>query len=248
MAENSGTDRGLNTAAVIPAAGCGTRMGGRRAKQFLELDAKPLLTVTLEAFEACPLVAAVFLVVPVSEVAYAWESVVSPYGLDKVKAIISGGKRRQDSVRLGLEATGGSYEWIVIHDGVRPMVSSELIERVVEGLSDWPCVVPGLPARETVKEVNGSGQVLSTVDRERLWHIQTPQAFHYREISAAHRKAAVEGWKPATDDAQLVERIGVPVKVVRGLEGNIKITTPEDLDLARFLLGERREGTGARGS
>jgi len=239
MAEISGIDRRVNTAAVIPAGGIGSRMGGRRAKQFLELEGKPLLAITLGAFEACPAVAAVFLVVPVSEVAYAWESVVRPYGLDKVKAIIGGGKRRQDSVRLGLEATEGKYEWIVIHDGVRPMVSSDLIERVVEGLSDWPCVVPGLSARETVKEVNGSGQVVSTVDRERLWHIQTPQAFHYREISTAHQRAAVEEWKTATDDAELVERVGVPVKVVRGLEGNVKITTPEDLDLARFLLRER---------
>ena len=152
------------------------------------------------------------------------------------RKIVPGGKRRQDSVRLGLEATEGKYDLVLIHDGVRPLIEKGLIERVIEEAMVNRAVITALRAKETVKEVNNIRQVVKTFDRERVWMVQTPQAFRYQDILKAHQKALEEEWEEATDDALLIERSGITVKVVEGSEKNIKVTTPHDLELARFLL------------
>ena len=223
------------TVAIIPAAGSGIRMESKRVKQFLRLDGKPILALTLEPFQEST-VAAVVLVVPQNDVEYCKKEIVERFGLTKVKKIVPGGKRRQDSVRLGLEATEGKYDLVLIHDGVRPLIEKEIIERVIKEAIVNRAVITALPARETVKEVNDLQHVVKTYDRKRVWMVQTPQAFRYQDILKAHHKALEEGWEEATDDALLVEKSGVMVKVVEGSEKNIKVTTPHDLELARFLL------------
>jgi len=228
------------TVAVITAAGLGTRMATEQAKQFLDLDGRPLLTATLEPFQNCGAVDAIILVVPSKDVDYCRKEIVAAFEFDKVKKVVPGGERRQDSVRSGIEATNGEYGLVLIHDGVRPVIDEALIGRVIEKAKTHRAVITALPAKETVKEVTGQGEVGKTYDRKSLWLVQTPQVFRYEDISAAHKKALVEGWEEATDDSLLVERLGIPVSVIEGSEKNIKVTTPNDLELARFFLSRAK--------
>jgi 2-C-methyl-D-erythritol 4-phosphate cytidylyltransferase len=230
----------VRTAAIITAAGAGIRMGGDQAKQFMELEGRPILAVTLERFELSPDIDRIILVVPPGKVDYCRDEIVKKYDLAKVEKIVVGGERRQDSVRLGLEATEGHYPLVLIHDGVRPLVPPDLISRVVRAANQDRAVIPALAARETIKEADETGFVVKTHDRRTLWLVQTPQAFRYEDILGAHRRAIEEQWEEITDDALLMERTGVPVKIIEGSEENIKITTPQDLELARFLIGRVR--------
>ncbi|MBW2358457.1 MAG: 2-C-methyl-D-erythritol 4-phosphate cytidylyltransferase [Deltaproteobacteria bacterium] len=204
----------MRTVAIIPAAGSGIRMGSGRAKQFLDLDGRPLLAVTLKSFQLCREVDAIILVVHSREVDYCRKKIVERFGLDKVIKVVPGGKRRQDSVRLGVEATNGDYGLVLIHDGVRPMIDEEFIEQVIAAAMTHRAVITGLPARETVKEIDRTNQVIKTYDRKIVWLVQT-------------------------DDSLLVERLGIPVNVIEGSENNIKITTPHDLEMAKFLLKQK---------
>jgi 2-C-methyl-D-erythritol 4-phosphate cytidylyltransferase len=226
----------VKTAAIITAAGAGIRMGGDRAKQFMDLDGRPLLAVTLDRFELSPEIDGIVLVVPSGKMDYCRDEIVKPYGFAKVVKVVAGGERRQDSVKLGLEATEGRYPVVLIHDGVRPLVSPDLISRIVREMNRYRAVIPALAAKETIKEADRAGLVVKTHDRSALWLVQTPQAFRYEDILEAHRRAFRENWEEMTDDALLMERMGVPVKILEGSEENIKITTPRDLELARFLL------------
>lgn len=229
----------LKTVAIIPAAGSGIRMQSDRAKQFLNIEKRPLLAVTLAPFQDCREVEAIVLVVPSDDVKYCREEIVRRFGFTKVQKVIAGGERRQDSVRFGLEATEGKYDIVLIHDGVRPVIEKGLLRTVIKAAMTHRAVITALPAKETVKEVNDRHEVVKTYDRERVWMVQTPQAFHHQDILKAHRQAIEEGWEEATDDARLMEKLGIPVKVVEGSERNIKVTTSYDLELARFLLGKR---------
>ena len=224
------------TVAIIPAAGAGIRMGGDRPKQFLELEGRPILQVTLERFQQSPDVDGIIVVVPSAEVGYCRREIVERHDLEKVKRVIAGGERRQDSVRLGIEASGGEYEFVLIHDGVRPLIQPDLISRIVLSAREDGAVIAALPAKETVKEVDENGLVTKTHDRRKVWLIQTPQAFRYQDILMAHRRAVEEGWEGVTDDSLLLEKMGIPVKVIEGSEENIKITTPHDLELARRIM------------
>ena len=226
----------LNCVAIIPAAGAGVRMGSQRAKQFLDILGKPLLAITLEKFQGCPAIESIIVVAPPDQVAYCQKEIIQPYHLDKVEQVVPGGEKRQDSVRFGIEASQGKYALVLIHDGVRPFISQTLIERVVAAAKENRAVITALPARDTVKEIDREGMVKRTYDRRQVWLVQTPQLFRYEDIVMAHRQAIQEGWKEVTDDALLMEKVGIPVKVIEGLEENIKITTPHDLELARFLL------------
>lgn len=229
----------FKTVAVIPAAGAGVRMGSGKAKQFLDLAGRPLLAVTLEKFEECPMVEKVILVVPPHQLDSCRQEIVDRYHLSKIEKVVPGGERRQDSVRKGIEASKGQYRLVLIHDGVRPLIQPSLIEKVLKEASRSRAVTAALPAKETVKEVQGDGLVVKTHDRRRIWLVQTPQAFRYEDIMAAHQRALLEGWEEVTDDALLVERMGITVKVVEGTEENIKVTTPHDLELARFFFARQ---------
>ena len=225
--------------AIIPAAGIGARMGSNKPKQFIDLCGKPILAVTLSHFQQCNLVDKIVVVVSKDDVDYCRREIVDRYKLNKVFNVIVGGKRRQDSVRKGLEAVDDLCRWALIHDGVRPLVTTELIEKVIKAAKKFRAVITGLPVKETVKELDDQSMVLRSVDRSQLWLIQTPQIFRFEDINLAHQKAIKDGWEEATDDAFLIEKMGIPVKIIEGEENNIKVTTPRDLDIARFLLSKR---------
>jgi 2-C-methyl-D-erythritol 4-phosphate cytidylyltransferase len=233
------------TVAVIPAAGVGRRMGGTQAKQFLEIDGHPLLALTLEKFQNCPAIESVVVVVSSESVEHCKREIVERYRLSKVERVVAGGRRRQDSVRLGIEATEGKYALVLIHDGVRPLVQVDLITRVVARAKETGAAIAALPAKETVKEVDGNNRVIKTYDRRQVWLVQTPQVFRYEDILSAHRHATEENWEEMTDDALLLERMGVPIAVVEGQEENIKITTPYDVELAKFILSRDKLHNGS---
>jgi 2-C-methyl-D-erythritol 4-phosphate cytidylyltransferase len=236
MSKKESSSNIIKTVAVIPAAGSGVRMGSDRAKQFMDLSGTPLLALTLKPFQSCPEVDEIILVVPLRDVDYCRKEIVERFELKKVKKIVPGGKQRQDSVRLGLEAAGENWGLVLIHDGVRPAVDEALIGKVIEKARTHRAVITALPAKETVKEINSRHEVVKTYDRQQLWLVQTPQVFRYEDIVAAHQKSLHEGCEEATDDSVLIERLGIPVTVVEGSEKNIKVTTLYDLELARFLL------------
>lgn len=225
--------------AIIPAAGVGARMGLTKAKQFIDLCGRPMLAVTLSHFHKCNLVDRIVLVVSQDDIDYCKREIVDRYKLSKVFKVIVGGTRRQDSVRKGVEEVADSCRWVLIHDGVRPLVTNGLIERVIKAAKDFRAVITGLPVKETVKEIDGQGRVLRSVDRSRLWLIQTPQIFRWEDINLAHQKALAHGWEEATDDAFLIEKMGIPVNIIEGEGNNIKVTTPQDLDMARFLISKK---------
>ena len=237
MAEKNRIPKGdERVVAVIPAAGLGIRMEGSQAKQFLKIHGKPILALTLEKFQSCPDIHKVIAVVPSKQVDFCREEVVEKYKLTKVVKIIAGGRRRQESVRLGIKASEGLHDIVLIHDGVRPFIEPALISRVIAASRKHRAVITAIPARDTVKEVDETGLVVKTYDRNWIWLVQTPQVFRFKDILKAHERALEEGWEEGTDDAFLMEKMGIPVKVVEGSEHNIKITTPLDLELAKFLL------------
>lgn len=219
--------------AVVPAGGIGARMGSRRPKQYLPLRGLPLLVHTLLALGSCPALAGVVLAVHADRVV-ATRRLLRRHHLT-VLDVVKGGASRQESVWRGLEAVPAGPEWIVVHDAVRPFITSDLVGRLLEAARRWGAATCGLPVRETIKRVT-DGMVQSTVDREGLWLIQTPQAFKRELLWEAHEKARRDGFE-GTDDAMLVERLGAKVAVVPGLPQNVKITTPEDLGIARRWLG-----------
>jgi 2-C-methyl-D-erythritol 4-phosphate cytidylyltransferase len=219
------------TYAIIPAAGQGRRFGS--AKQFQLLAGKPLFLHAVETFESSPLIAGICLPVPETDIesVKAW---IEKGSLKKILKIVPGGKERQDSVRKGFEAIP-PCDLIIVHDGVRPLVTRELIEKTIRGAQECGSCVVGLPLKETTKRVNPEMFIRETVDRTTLWGIQTPQAFRYEIFQKALEKAQADRFL-GTDEAMLVERIGVKIKVIEGSPYNIKITTPEDLRIAESLL------------
>jgi len=224
----------MRVVALIPAAGRGRRMGSEKPKALLTLGGIPLLIHTLQKFEACPKVSAVLPLVPEGQVSFWEEEIFRRAELKKVSQILAGGPERQDSVYLGLMAIEKKADWVIIHDGARPFVSPELIARTLEETLRHKAVVVALPAGETIKEVSPEREIVRTMDRRHLWVIQTPQSFKYDLITQAHKQAKEEGFY-ATDDASLVERLGIAVKVIEGSRFNLKITTPEDLVLGEAI-------------
>ncbi len=232
----------MSVTVLIPAAGMGSRMGAAVNKQYLALADRPILAHTLELFDCHPRVEHIHVISPPAEIDYCRREVVERYGFGKIRELVAGGAERQDSVRNGLEACRAAAEDIVlIHDGVRPFLSASLIDRVIETADRIGACVVGVPVKDTIKEVAG-GLIERTPERRRLWQAQTPQAFRFGLIRRAHRLAREAGCL-GTDDASLVERLGLPVAMVEGSYRNIKITTPEDLVLARaFLAGSGGDG------
>lgn len=231
------------TAAILAAAGRGRRLG-TVPKALLPFAGRTLLEHTLAAVLEPDEIHAGVVVVPGEHLAAARELAVRH---PKVTAVLPGGEERQDSVAAGLAAVGDAV-WVVVHDAARPLVSAGLVRRVLEAARETGAATAALPARDTVKLV-GAGMVTETLDRERIWLAQTPQAFRRALLRDAHERARREGLR-ATDDATLVEAVGAPVRVVPGDPLNFKVTTAEDLALAEVLVreragaGERRTGIG----
>jgi 2-C-methyl-D-erythritol 4-phosphate cytidylyltransferase len=224
----------MSVFALIPAAGCGSRFGSAVKKQYLELNGQPILARTLCLFNESPCVHAVFVIAPAAEMEFCRRAIVNRFGFDKVRAVVCGGEERQVSVYNGLKACdAGPEDIILIHDGVRPFVPAALIAETVRGAERDGACLAAVPARDTLKEIE-NGRVVATPERKRFWQAQTPQAFRCAILLEAHEKARAEGFC-GTDDASLVERLGVPVAVVEGSPFNFKITAPDDLMLAEAL-------------
>lgn len=218
--------------AVIVAAGSASRMGGID-KVMAPLGGEPMIAWTVRAFQNCDAIEKIAVVTrpdlipPISQLCA---------GMSKVIAVVAGGGSRQESVHLGLNALAGEVELAAIHDGARPLVSWQLIDRVVRAANTYGAAVPAVPVKDTIKVASG-GTVQSTPDRASLWAVQTPQVFDFDLLRGALSKARAEGVQ-VTDDCSAVERMGMVVKLVEGEERNLKVTTPLDLKLAQMLLEE----------
>jgi len=221
--------------AIIVAAGKGVRMKGRMRKQYLDLSGRPVLGHSVMTFDACSLIEEIFIVVPEEEIDYCQNNMLSLLDLKTRVNLIPGGVQRQDSVYNGLQAIDKKTGTVVIHDGVRPFIHPEDLAACIFGAKDFGACILGIPASDTLKRVNKSGIIESTLFRENIWLAQTPQAFQYGLIVKAHETARRDGYT-GTDDASLVERLGKDVKIINGSKFNIKITTQEDLDVARAMF------------
>ncbi len=230
----------MKITAIIPAGGSGRRMQSSEAKQYLLLKGIPLLVHTLRTFQGASIIEDIVLVVPAADVARIKSDIVDAFAMTKIRRVVAGGRERQDSVRNGLAALPADCEIVLIHDAARPFVSPTLIEKAVDGAMREGAVAVGVRARDTIKHCDGEGRVIDTLDREQIWMAQTPQAFRRATIVAAHQKAQEDNFY-GTDDAALVERMGIPVRMIDGNPDNIKITTTEDLAWAeyRFLARKR---------
>lgn len=231
------------TYALIPAAGMGKRMGASINKQYLQLDGLPIVARTISVFESSADIEAIYLVIPEAEIPYCREHVVEACGFRKIVEIVPGGKERQNSVMNGLRAMRphvSDDDVVVIHDGVRPLITAALLQKSIEVARDSDGALVAVPAKDTIKTVR-DGIVFDTPDRESLWQAQTPQTFRFGIIYGAHQAAENEQFV-GTDDSSLVERGGGSVRIVRGDYRNIKITTPEDLVLAGSFLADLQKG------
>lgn len=224
---------------VVVAAGKGSRMGTKESKQYLMLQGKPVVVHTLDVFEAMEEVDEIVLVVGAHDVERC-QALVRQYGFEKVSQVLSGGSERQYSVNAGARAL--HTEWVLVHDGVRPFVTKESILRCWKQAMETGAAVLAVPVKDTIKVVDGDGIIQSTPDRSSLWAIQTPQAFRRSVLLEAHTQAEIDQFV-GTDDAMLVERMGIRVSVAQGDYRNIKITTPDDLEWAESML-ERQTHKG----
>ena len=225
--------------AIIVAAGRGVRMNEKMRKQYLLLAGRPILGHTLMVFDECHFIDKIFLVVPEVDFDYCRTNILVPLKLKKKPCLVPGGARRQDSVYNGLlAADSGDESTVVIHDGVRPFLTSKQVTECINGAKEYGGCILGIPASDTLKSLNSSGNIDKTIERDPVWLAQTPQAFQYAIIRKAHENARQKGYA-GTDDAFLVERLGEKIKMVNGSRFNIKITTQEDLMLAKAILETR---------
>lgn len=226
----------MRTTAVIVAAGKGVRMGKTIGKQFLPLGGRPILTHTLSVFDKSEMIDQIILVISSGDKDYCQTEILAKMNFGTPLSLAIGGRTRQESVCSGLAYVRGKESIVVIHDGVRPFVHPRHIVATVEKARETGACILGLPVTDTLKHLDGDHCILSTLERTTVWIAQTPQVFRFSTIWQAHQAARKAGYI-GTDDAQLVERLGLPVTVVPGSRSNIKITTPEDLKLAEAVLG-----------
>jgi 2-C-methyl-D-erythritol 4-phosphate cytidylyltransferase len=225
------------TAALIPAAGQGQRMGLDIEKQFLHLGGKPLLAYTLARVEAAPTIDRIVVIVPAGRETFCYQEIVEPGGLRKVTHIVAGAETRQRSVMAGFGCLDKDVDVVVIHDGARPFVTPALIQAAINAAVANGCAVAAIPESDTLKRVSREGAVIETVDRRNLWRAQTPQAFRRSILQCALAYAAQHNLD-ATDEASLVESLSWPVRIFPGSAWNFKITSPDDLALAELVLGQ----------
>ena len=230
-------------AAIVPAAGLGTRMGAELPKQFLELDRVPLIIFTLRRLVACSEITE-FIIATRGDIA-AVQDKIAKAQLGRPARVVQGGDTRQQSVANALAQVDPNTEMILVHDAVRPFVTSEQLDRVITEARARRAAILGIPAIDTVKEVKRASLpedvalISATIPRERIVLAQTPQVFSYALLREAFRKAQQDDFT-GSDEAALVERLGQEVFVVLGSERNLKITRPADMDLARFYLQQER--------
>ena len=223
---------GLGVGAVVVAAGSSSRMGGVD-KIFAPVLDRPLVCFALDQLEAFPPVTEIVLVLDSGSLTQGRE-LVDARGYRKVTHVCPGGKRRQDSVRSGLDALT-PCDWVIVHDGARPCLDLPMLERGLAAVQEAGAAVAGVPVKDTIKVVSDQGAVVDTPDRKSLWAAQTPQIFRYDLLRDAHDRCIED----VTDDAMMVESLGHSVKMFLGSYENLKVTTPEDLILAEAFLKQR---------
>lgn len=219
---------------VIVSAGKGSRMKADINKQFLKIGDKEVIAHTIDKFYNNKNIGEIIIVVREDEKEFFQENIINKYGYKNIK-IAFGGKERQDSVYNGLKEADEKCEIVLIHDGARPFVTNEIIDKSIEGAKEYKSTIVGVPVKDTIKIVDENKDVCDTPNRSRLWAIQTPQVFDYSLIVKAHEKAKNNKYY-GTDDSMLMEYLGYDVKVIEGSYDNIKITTPEDLKIAQEIL------------
>ena len=219
--------------AVIVAAGSASRMGGID-KVMAPLGGEPMIVKTVRAFQNCEAIAEIIIVTRQDLVAPIQELCRE---MEKVRAVVTGGASRQESVWLGLNAFSGKIQLAAVHDGARPLISWELIDRTVRAANSYGAAAPAIPVKDTIKVERG-GLVESTPDRSRLRAVQTPQVFDFDLLRGALQKAREDG-AAVTDDCSAVERLGMKIRLVEGEERNLKVTTPLDLKIAELLLEDK---------
>jgi len=224
-----------NLRVVIAAAGIGSRMNSKVNKQYIPLKGRPVIAYSLDTFEKIQQVDSIVIVANSNELDYCKNEIVKKYGYQKVTGVIPGGKQRQASVRAGLNYISGSTDFVAVHDGARPLVTSQLVQDLLTEAEKWGAAIPGVLARETLKTVDGDGMVVDTLDRSRIVVVQTPQIFKYDMLLEAYEKAYTEGVS-GTDDASIFEKYMGRVRVVNSDNRNMKITTPEDIAVAESLM------------
>lgn len=221
--------------AIVLSAGSGKRMQSNTPKQYLQLDGKPILYYSLKAFEESS-IDEIILVVGKNDIDFCRKTIVDQYNLKKVTTIVEGGVERYHSVHEGLKAIK-STDYVLIHDGARPFITVDIIENTLAQVYQCKACVVGVPSKDTVKLVNESGFVIETPQRDKVWCIQTPQAFSFELIFDAYNKIMNETPTNITDDAMVVEyALNYPIKMIMGSYSNIKITTPEDIIMGESLL------------
>ena len=216
---------------VVVAAGRSTRMGGTD-KTFTEIHGIPLVVHTLRRLACSAAVTRIALVVAGEAVAHA-RTMVAEYRIGKIAAVCAGGERRQDSVYAGLLALG-DCRWVAVHDGARPCITGDVLDRALQAARRWPAAVAAIPVKDTIKVVNDDDVITATPDRSTLWAAQTPQIFDYHLLLRAHECASLD----YTDDAAMVEALGHSVRIFQGSYENLKVTTPEDLAFVSHFLDE----------
>lgn len=220
--------------AIIAAAGRGKRMGGAINKQFLEIENRPILVHTLEKFCQCELIDGIVIVVPEDWYLYVRANIVDKFKIKKIKKIVIIGTTRQDSIYKVLKVVDKHVSTVVIHDAVRPLISLELLIKVIHKGKETGAAVLAIPLLESIKKVTNN-QIAHTINRDSVWLVQTPQVYNRDVILHAYQQAFVNR-TTATDDSELVEHSGYPIEVVEGDRMNIKITNQQDLELATILM------------
>jgi len=224
----------MRVSAIVAAAGKGERLKSKIRKPFVTLGKDPILLYALKALDNSALIDEIILVVHQADLPRI-KLFIKKAGLKKLKAAVVGGKRRMDSIKNGLAAVSEETEYVIVHDGCRPFIDNKMISSVLCAAEVFGAAIVGVPVKPTIKETEKGGFVAATLKREFLVEVQTPQAFRKDILLRAYEKGFAEGAN-ATDDASLVEGLGIKVKVVDGSYKNIKITTPEDLKYAKMLI------------
>lgn len=228
----------MKNTVILLAAGRGKRMNSKVQKQYLLIKEKPLLYYSLNTFQKSEIIDEIILVVGKGEIPYCKKEIVEKYGFTKVGGIVEGGKERYDSVACGLSAVK-ACDYVYIHDGARPFIDLATIRRLQHTVEEEKACVAAVPSKDTVKLAGADDYVAETPDRSRVWVVQTPQVFDFALVKSAYAQFLAEGNQRATDDAMVVEQMtGQRVKLVKADYRNIKVTTPEDLEVAEIYAKE----------
>ena len=227
----------MKVAAIVPSAGRGARLKTRTGKPYIKLGAKPVLAHTLIALERNKKIKEILVAVEKDKIGKAYRKIIQKYNIKKAR-LLAGGRERIDSVYNALRLVSDDIDYVLIHDGVRPFVTDELIEDLLKAAARFKASVAGVPVKPTLKFVSEGKFIKHTPPRQYFWEAQTPQVFKKSLIIKAYESARKKNIS-ATDDATLVEKIGIRPKIVMGSYSNIKITTKEDLELAKILIRKR---------